>query len=99
MKLPPLIIKRPEFKEGWWVAQIRHGLASISSLLGRIDGRFDPLFPQAIVLVVSTRNRSIAHLQRHLILGYGRACRIMRAIDAAFVSAEDRQHVRRITRK
>jgi DNA segregation ATPase FtsK/SpoIIIE-like protein len=51
-------------------------------LLARCDGRFDELFPQGLALVVRTNNFSISHLQRHLLLGYRRACRMMAAIEA-----------------
>lgn len=54
----------------------------ILPLMGRCDGRFDPLFPEGLTLVVRTRRFSISHLQRHLRIGYRRACRLMAAIEA-----------------
>ena len=51
-------------------------------LMARCDGQFDALFPQGLALVVRTRRFSISHLQRHLRIGYGRACRLMAAIEA-----------------
>jgi S-DNA-T family DNA segregation ATPase FtsK/SpoIIIE len=50
--------------------------------MGRCDGRFDPMFPQGLALVVRTQRFSISHLQRHLCIGYRRACRLMAAIEA-----------------
>lgn len=51
-------------------------------LLAKYDGKYDSLFLQALVLVVRSRQFSIAHLQRHLRIGYSRACRIMAAVEA-----------------
>lgn len=54
----------------------------ILPLLARCDGQFDALFPQGLALVIRTRQFSISHLQRHLRIGYRRACRLMTAIEA-----------------
>lgn len=61
----------------------------IQSQLARCDGRFDALFPQALAVVISTGNFSISHLQRRFLLGYGRACRLMKAIRASGVILAD----------
>lgn len=51
-------------------------------LLAKYDGRYDELFLRGLVLVARTQNFSISFLQRHLCIGYSRACRIMAAIEA-----------------
>lgn len=51
-------------------------------LLAKHDGRYDALFLPGLVLVARSQNFSISFLQRHLCIGYSRACRIMAAIEA-----------------
>lgn len=60
-------------------------LRVVRPLLARCDGSFDVLFPQALAVVLRTGNFSISHLQRNLLLGYRRACRLMAAVEAANV--------------
>lgn len=37
----------------------------------------DPLYPEAVKLVTTSRNTLASHLQRHLRVGYNRACRLL----------------------
>lgn len=77
--LPPYpVTERSMFCKGLlWFA-----MRFILPLMARCDSRFDPLFPQGLALVIRTQRFSIAHLQRYLRIGYGRAWRLMAAIEA-----------------
>lgn len=48
--------------------------------LSKFMPKLDPVYSEAYDLVEKTGNTSIAHLQRHLRLGYRRAIRLMKAI-------------------
>lgn len=41
----------------------------------------DPLYEQAVRTVTSTRSASIATLQRHLLIGYNRAARLIEQME------------------
>lgn len=42
--------------------------------------RLDPEYSRIFAFVARTNNYSIAHVQRHFILGYSRTCRLMDVI-------------------
>lgn len=50
-------------------------------LLSRYSPRLDTLYPSGLALVVKSENFTITHLQRHLRIGYKRACRMMAQIE------------------
>ncbi len=54
------------------------------------DGESDPLYDQAVEIVVKSRRASISLVQRHLRIGYNRSARLIEAMEkAGIVSAMD----------
>jgi len=52
------------------------------------DGESDPLYDQAVAIVLKTRRASISQVQRHLRIGYNRAARLIEQMErAGMVSA------------
>ena len=52
------------------------------------DGESDPLYDQAVEMVLRTRRASISLVQRHLRIGYNRAARLIEQMEqAGLVSA------------
>jgi len=47
------------------------------------DAESDPLYDQAVAVVVKTRRPSISLVQRHLRIGYNRAARLIEAMERA----------------
>ena len=59
-----------------------------SLLEGSPDGESDPLYDQAVAIVLKTRRASISLVQRHLRIGYNRAARLIEQMErAGMVSA------------
>ena len=57
----------------------------------------DPLYEQAVEVVTSTRKASISIVQRHLVIGYNRAARLVEAMETAgIVSPMDRSGDRKV---
>ncbi len=57
----------------------------------------DPLYEQAVEVVISTRKASISNVQRHLVIGYNRAARLVEAMETAgIVSPMDRSGARKV---
>jgi S-DNA-T family DNA segregation ATPase FtsK/SpoIIIE len=57
---------------------------------GDVDGsgEADPLYDEAVAIVVKTRKASISSVQRHLRIGYNRAARLIEQMEmAGLVSA------------
>ena len=48
-----------------------------------LDAEADPLYDQAVEIVVTSRRPSISHVQRHLRIGYNRAARLIEQMEAA----------------
>jgi len=58
------------------------------ALEGGIDAESDPLYDQAVAIVLKTRRASISLVQRHLRIGYNRAARLIEQMErAGMVSA------------
>jgi S-DNA-T family DNA segregation ATPase FtsK/SpoIIIE len=52
------------------------------------DGESDPLYDQAVAIVLKTRRASISLVQRHLRIGYNRAARLIEQMErSGLVSA------------
>lgn len=52
---------------------------------GSVSGEQDPLYDQAVQMVIETRRASISHVQRRLKIGYNRAANIVESMEAAGV--------------
>jgi DNA segregation ATPase FtsK/SpoIIIE, S-DNA-T family len=76
---------RPEYVEG--LLEGGEG-ESDGELLTERDGEADPLYDQAVEIVLRTRRASISLVQRHLRIGYNRAARLIEQMEqAGLVSA------------
>ena len=52
---------------------------------GAADGESDPLYDQAVAIVIKTRRPSISLVQRHLRIGYNRAARLIEQMERSGV--------------
>jgi len=48
-----------------------------------MDAEADPLYDQAVEIVLKSRRASISQVQRHLRIGYNRAARLVEQMEAA----------------
>jgi S-DNA-T family DNA segregation ATPase FtsK/SpoIIIE len=53
------------------------------TLLDSPDAEADPMYDQAVALVMKTRRPSISLVQRHLRIGYNRAARLIEQMERA----------------
>lgn len=60
------------------------------------DGALDPLYTHARSLVLRQQRASISLIQRHLRIGYGRASRLLAAMEGDAVSIEDNAGLRKM---
>lgn len=68
-----------------------------ANLENAAGGEQDPLYDQAVQIVIETRRASISHIQRRLKIGYNRAANIVEAMEAAgVVSNMDTSGVREV---
>ena len=64
---------------------------------GDEDGELDPLYDQAVQLVIESGKASISGLQRHLSIGYNRAARMVDVMErAGLVSRPDNKGIRKV---
>ncbi|HKW37650.1 MAG TPA: DNA translocase FtsK 4TM domain-containing protein [Burkholderiales bacterium] len=76
---------RPEYVEG--VLEGEEVASGAESAAGQ-EGESDPLYDQAVEMVLRTRRASISLVQRHLRIGYNRAARLIEQMEhAGLVSA------------
>jgi len=65
--------------------------------VGELGGEQDPLYDEAVAIVIDTRKASISYLQRRLKIGYNRSARLIEAMEAAgVVSAMSSNGVREL---
>jgi S-DNA-T family DNA segregation ATPase FtsK/SpoIIIE len=77
---------KPEYVEGLLEAEESEVGAELG--LGEPGGEADPLYDQAVEIVLRTRRASISLVQRHLRIGYNRAARLIEQMEqAGLVSA------------
>jgi S-DNA-T family DNA segregation ATPase FtsK/SpoIIIE len=69
----------PEYVDG--VLEAEEGGADAEALPG--DAESDPLYDQAVEIVLRTRRPSISLVQRHLRIGYNRAARLLEQMEQA----------------
>jgi S-DNA-T family DNA segregation ATPase FtsK/SpoIIIE len=78
---------KPDYVEGLLDAE-EGGAASGELGVGEGGGEADPLYDQAVQIVLQTRRPSISLVQRHLRIGYNRAARLIEQMEqAGLVSA------------
>jgi DNA segregation ATPase FtsK/SpoIIIE, S-DNA-T family len=70
---------RPEYVDGLLDAEEGEGGAELG--LGEQGGEADPLYDQAVEIVLRTRRASISLVQRHLRIGYNRAARLIEQME------------------
>jgi S-DNA-T family DNA segregation ATPase FtsK/SpoIIIE len=79
-------IAKPEYLEE--VLEPASGDESGAGASGEPTGEKDPLYDQAVEIVIRTRRPSISLVQRHLRIGYNRAARLIEDMErAGMVSA------------
>jgi S-DNA-T family DNA segregation ATPase FtsK/SpoIIIE len=77
---------KPEYVEGLLDAD--EGGATAGEFGAGEGGEADPLYDQAVQIVLQTRRPSISLVQRHLRIGYNRAARLIEQMEqAGLVSA------------
>jgi S-DNA-T family DNA segregation ATPase FtsK/SpoIIIE len=75
---------RPEYVEGVLEGEDPDAGEAVAAR----DGESDPLYDQAVEMVLRTRRASISLVQRHLRIGYNRAARLIEQMEhAGLVSA------------
>jgi S-DNA-T family DNA segregation ATPase FtsK/SpoIIIE len=72
---------RPEYVGGLLEGDETDGGAELG--LGEQGGEADPLYDQAVEIVMRTRRASISLVQRHLRIGYNRAARLIEQMEQA----------------
>lgn len=60
------------------------------------DTALDPLYARARALILSHQRASISLIQRHLRIGYGRASRLLDAMEGDILSAKDQDGIRTV---
>ena len=77
----------PQYVEGVLEEPATDGEGA-TAIEGAANGEADPLYDQAVEIVLKTRRASISLVQRHLRIGYNRAARLIEQMErAGMVSA------------
>jgi S-DNA-T family DNA segregation ATPase FtsK/SpoIIIE len=79
----------PQYVEGVLsVTEDESGAGDVVNAAGQEGGEADPLYDEAVAIVVKSRRASISLVQRHLRIGYNRAARLIEEMErAGLVSA------------
>ena len=77
----------PQYVEGV-LEEPESDVEGAAAIDGAANGESDPLYDQAVEIVLKTRRASISLVQRHLRIGYNRAARLIEQMErAGMVSA------------
>ena len=57
------------------------GISNEPAAAGELDGETDPLYDQAVSIVLETRRASVSGIQRRLKVGYNRAARMVETME------------------
>lgn len=78
----------PNYLDGILTGEEEVGAAGGAGVPGSIDGESDPLYDQAVQIVLQHRKASISLVQRHLRIGYNRSARLLEQMEqSGLVSA------------
>ncbi len=72
---------RPDYLEE--ILQVGDGSSGDMFASGEEDSEADPLYDQAVQIVIESRRASISNIQRRLKIGYNRAARLVEAMEMA----------------
>jgi len=75
-------VGKPEYVPGILSAPVEEGEVSLGGTAGG-EMEADPMYDQAVEVVLKSRRPSISLVQRHLRIGYNRAARMIEAMEAA----------------
>ncbi|HEY0563088.1 MAG TPA: DNA translocase FtsK, partial [Methylophilus sp.] len=73
----------PNYIEGILTNEAEEGGGDIGGVLGDAGGEKDPLYDEAVNIVLTSRRASISSVQRQLRIGYNRAARLIEDMERA----------------
>ena len=73
----------PNYIEGILTGEAEQLEAGETGVVGEAGGESDPLYDEAVAIVLRTRRASISAVQRHLRIGYNRAARLIEEMERA----------------
>jgi S-DNA-T family DNA segregation ATPase FtsK/SpoIIIE len=73
----------PDYIDGILTGEAEAGEGGEGGVLGEGGGESDPLYDQAVAIVLKSRRASISAVQRHLRIGYNRAARLIEEMERA----------------
>jgi S-DNA-T family DNA segregation ATPase FtsK/SpoIIIE len=71
----------PNYIEGMLEGGVLEGEGGEAMAPGEADGEADPMYDQAVGIVLQHRRASISLVQRHLRIGYNRAARLLEQME------------------
>ena len=80
-------LAQPQYLEGVLEEPDAEGEGAVALEAGA-DAESDPLYDQAVAIVLKTRRASISLVQRHLRIGYNRAARLIEQMERAGMVSE-----------